>query len=281
MSISRCSGTLGKVGLFLKPVSSAVAAARLGPVPPPGGPSGVKRRRAGAELRLRSPHLALRRPRPRLWVSEGIGGAPGGENVTSAGSGGRRGEAARTCPCPSRRPRPLGHAHRRRPPPSERLERRQHDFCLQAGFPPGHDGRGTSASSGPNVSRVPGGTGGRAGVLPATPAGQPLPSRLPEAPKRERQARRLLCPGTRVETPDLLPALGLGTGGECPDPPGGAGTGVRNGVRGTGQPGRRGAARGARRPRVWAGGWPPGRGVPGWRARVHARATGIAGLLAL
>lgn len=111
-----------QAGLLLKLVSSAAPAACLGPVPPPGGPAGVKRRRAGAELRPHSPHLALRRPWPRRWMLRGLAERGRGENVTSAGSGGRRGEATRTCPCPSRRPRPLGRAHRR-PPPALRAPR--------------------------------------------------------------------------------------------------------------------------------------------------------------
>lgn len=169
-------------------------------------------------------------------------------------------------------------------PPSERLVRRQHDFCLQAGFPPGHDGRGAPASSGPNVSGVPRGRGGRAGVLPATPSGRPWPSRLlkPRGGSGERGGSA--ARGTRVETPDQPPPRGFGAGaglgeeGERPDRPSGAETGVRDRVRGTGEPGQRGTAGGARCPRVWARGWPAGRGVPGWRARVHARAIGIAGL---
>lgn len=170
-------------------------------------------------------------------------------------------------------------------PPSERLVRRQHDFCLQAGFPPGHDGRGTPASSGPNVSGVP---GGRAVVRAFSPRPRPggrcqVASLKPRGGRGERGGSS--APGTRVETRDQPPPLGFGAGaglgeeGECPDRPGGAGTGVRNGVRGAGQPGQRGTASGARCPRVWAGGRPAGRGVPGWRARVHARAIGIAGLL--
>lgn len=159
--------------------------------------------------------------------------------MTSAGSGGRRGEAARTCPCPSRRPRPLGRAHRRPRPPSERRVRREHDFCLQAGFPPGHDGRGPPTSSRPNVSEDPGGGGGSV----ATRALSTRPSAGWPLPRRARRARRLLCPGNagggsgsaasrglssrrwaRVEEecPGLLSGAGTGERG--------AGTGVRNQV---------------------------------------------------
>lgn len=191
--------------------------------------------------------------------------------MSSAGSGGRRGEAARTCPCPSRRPRPLGRAQRRRPPPpSERLVRRQHDFCLQAGFPPGHDGRGAPARAGPHVSGVP-----RERVVARAFSPRPRPGGLCQValrvPEEGEAGAAAPLPGKRE--------WGLGIGRRLWAPEPALGWGRRESVL-TGRAARRrgsgigfgGPARQARGER------PAGRGVPGWRARVHARATGTAGL---
>lgn len=135
------------------------------------------------------------------------------------------------------------------------------------------------------------GDGWSAGVLPATPTGRPWPSGLSEAPGGRGRRGGSSAPGTRAETPDPLPPLGFGAGaglgeeGECPDGPGGAGTGLRNGVREPGKPGRRGKASGARRPRVWAGGWPARGarrpGVESARARsCHWRCGAVGALVA-
>lgn len=172
-------------------------------------------------------------------------------------------------------------------PPSERRVRRDHDFCLQAGFPPGHYGRGPPASSRPNVSGVPGGTCGRAGVLPVPPpppqAGRPLSSLLPGAPRRARQA-----PGRRLGISRLPwapePPLGLGSRDSALTcrAARGQGSGIGCGDRRARPAGReRGPASGARCPGVWVWGWPAGRGVPGRSARVHAPVFGNTGLLEL
>lgn len=289
MSVSRCSGTLGKLGLFLKPVvSSAVPAGR----PPRAGPSP----RAGpqglsAELRPRCPHLALRTPRPGLRLRRGLA-APAPEGI--GGAGGRECDRCRRLGRPPRggRPRapvPARLAGRGRSdartaaapraparPPSERLARRQHDFCLQAGFPPGHDGRGAPASSRPNVSEWgprAGGTGGRAGGLLATPTRWPAvaksPSRSPgagdtgaAAPLPRGRERRLGLSRLRWASEPGAPGLGRREG----VPTGRAARGQGSGMGFGGPASPAGEER------------PAGRGVPGRRARVHAPAMGIAGL---
>lgn len=179
--------------------------------------------------------------------------------MTSAGSGGRRREAARTCPCPSRAARGRSDARTaapRRPSAAQRA-RREHDFCLQAGFPPGHDGRGPPARSRQNVSGSPR-TRARVAALPralgrAAAAGSPPPN-----PRggRERAAAR-----------GRPPALGLrrrrGARVSGRAAPGRAGTGV----------GVREPASGARGP---GSGWGSGERGPGSgrRAAGWARAPG-------
>lgn len=148
-------------------------------------------------------------------------------------------------------------------PPSERRVRREHDFCLQAGFPPGHDGGGPPASSRPNVSGAPGERGAARALSPrpGRAAASESPSRSPE--KGEARAAAPPPGAPRVAAADQPPPVGFragagpGEAGECPDVRSGAGTGsgasgTRAGTRdpraGTG----RAPARGARRPEV---GW--------------------------
>lgn len=123
-------GNLGRVG-----VGGDLSRGRsLRLLLPPGagraGPQGLSDGAAGTELRPRSPHLALGSPRPGRWLSAGIGGEPRRENVTSAGSGGRRGEAARTCPCPSAPPATT----RPRAPPPPAPERRARAANMTSAF---------------------------------------------------------------------------------------------------------------------------------------------------
>lgn len=117
---------------------------RAGPAGPQGLKAAARRARSSASAR-RTWRSAARRP--GAGFRRGLAESGRGENVTSAGSGGRRSEAARTCPCPSAPP--AAARTRAPPPPAARAQsaRREHDFCLQAGFPPGHDGRGPPASS--------------------------------------------------------------------------------------------------------------------------------------
>lgn len=151
--------------------------------------------------------------------------------MTSAGSGGRR-EAARTCPCPSRAARGRSDARTAAPRRPAPRARRDHDFCLQAGFPPGHDGRGPPASYRQNVSAGGRGQGASWGT-PETRAGA----------ARGRRASVRTCGG------DL------------------AGAGARKSGRGVSPTGTR--ARDRARCAVWARGPAGGdrrarRGVPGW-----------------
>lgn len=276
-------GMLGdprRLGLFLKMVSSAPRAARLGPVPPsggragPGGPAGVKRRRGG---RGAPPPLAAPGAPQPVASALDFGGdwrRAGGERMWQVPA--RAAAAGRPrAPVPARLAPPAAARTRAPPPPAARAQsaRREHDFCLQAGFPPGHDGRGPPASSRQNVSAAP---GGRVAAVPAHPA---------------EEGAALLRPGSRAAAPDRPPPWAFGAGAgrgrrdsvlpccaqRCGDR---AGTGER-GVGSGREPenGDRGPASGARTPGedrragcgvpgVWAWGLASGnrragRGAPG------------------
>lgn len=200
-------------------------------------------------------------------------------------------------PVPARLAPPAAARTRAQPPPAARAQsaRREHDFCLQAGFPPGHDGRGPPASSRQNVSVSPRGTRGSSPHALGRAAAPSSPSRSPEEGESGRAA--LLRPANAAAARDRPPPLGFGGGagrgepGECPDVPSGAGIGVGVGTgvgAGTGRLGvgaRRGPASGDRRagdqvrtgePDAGSGGPAggdrrAGRGVPGRGVRVPAR----------
>jgi hypothetical protein len=144
----------------------ATAARRAGPVGPcaeagragRAGPQGLSVERPPRELRPRPPHLALGSQAAPAPARGGDWWSARGRECDKCPLRRPPGEAARTCPCLSRAARGRSDARtaprrRRRRCRRRRLRyrrrrrcvRREHDFCLQAGFPPGHDGRGPPA----------------------------------------------------------------------------------------------------------------------------------------
>lgn len=174
------------------------------PRPPPRGgrargPAGVKRLRGG---RGAPPPLAApgaRRPAARaLGVGRDWRRAAWREcDKCRLGRPPRGGRAHLSLPvCAARR---RSAARTAAPRARAQSARREHDFCLQAGFPPGHDGRGPPASSRQNVSV----------------AARPPPGRWSGAPRRERAGGGAPAPWGRGGRLRFGRALGFGAGAGC------------------------------------------------------------------
>lgn len=156
-----------------------------------------------------------------------------------AAAAGRPRAPVPACLRPRRRRRRPSAARTAAPRARAQSARREHDFCLQAGFPPGHDGRGPPASSRQNVSV----------------AARPPPGRGPGAPRGARaggcaSGTRGAAPGrprpgvrsrrwTRGGGSASGGAAGTGRGG---DPRAGRGVRGRGRGVGSGRRGERGAA---------------------------------------
>lgn len=188
VSVSGCSGTLGKRGYFWSWCAPRPRPPAWGRSLPRAGPRGLS---GGA----RAPSSA---PTRRTWRSADRGRGAGcwGDWRSAGGERMWQVPARAAAAGRPRAPVPVRLAARGRSdartaaprPPSERRVRREHDFCLQAGFPPGHDGWGPPASSRPNVSGAPGERGAARALSPRPRPGGRLRVAFPE-PREGRGAR--------------------------------------------------------------------------------------------